>query len=225
MARGESPPQARVDPIHIACSNSACDQALRTPTRSREISGRTPLIVAAQVLDSNDDQPPPRAWQALAACLVRAQASHQELRRRARDHPSTTRAVNQASRQADALGLAIEVDPRRAPRNQNQNYSTPLRQVQTTHDLSADQVKVLATKLARLAHGCVDRPTTILLPAAQVDQDGPPHARAQIDRPLISILRRKVPEIFQAQWWPAPWCARRQHCCPSLLARLARPAK
>jgi len=198
---------------------------LRRPTRWLEIFRQTPPIVAAQVLDSNDAQPPLRVLQAPEACLVRASTSHQESRRRARDHPSTTRALNQASLQVDALDSAIEVDPPRARRNQNQNYSTPLGQAQTMRDWSADQVKVLAIKPAHLAHGCVYQPTTILLQAAQVDQGGPPRARAQIDRPLISILRRKAPEFFQAQWWPAPRCARRQHCCSSLLAHHAKLAK
>ena len=227
MARGESPPQARVDPIHIACSNSACDQALRTPTRWLEIFRQTPPIVAAQVLDSNDDQPPPHAVRALAACWARAPTSHQESRRRARGHPSTTRAVNQASRPVDALDSAIEVDPRRALRNQNQNCSTPLRQAQTTRGCNADQAKVFATKLAHLAHDCVDRPTTIPLQAAPVDQADPPRARGPIHPRPPSILPRKVAAIWQAPWLLAPTFAKysRQLWRPLDPVRRAWPAK
>ena len=195
MARGEWLLQARVDPIHIACSNSACGQVLHTPTRCWEISGRIPPIVAWSTRDSNDDPRRQRAGQALAACWARAQASHQELRRHARGHPSTTRAVNQASRPMDALDSAIEVDQRRALRNQNQNYSTLLRQAQTRRGYNADQAIVFATKPAHLAHDCVDRPTIILLQAAPVDQADPPRARGPIHPRPPSILPRKVAAI------------------------------
>ena len=135
----ESPPRAHVDPIHIGDSNLMCDQAWRRPTRCLEIAHQTRQGVAAQVLDSNDGQQPPRATPMPAACVAHATTVHPISRRRGLDRRLKARFQNQEDPQADAWSSTTAADPRRGAPNQNQNCSTPLLQARTTRGLNADQ--------------------------------------------------------------------------------------
>ena len=177
----ESPPQAPVAPIHIGDSNLMCDQAWRRPTRCLEIVHQTRQGVAAPILDSIDDQQPPRAKPKPAACVARATAVHPVSRQRDLDRRLKARFRNQEDPQADAWSSTTAGDLRQGARNQNQNCSGQLRQAQTMRGLNADQAKAFATMRELPRRDCDGQLKYRPQEAARVDQVCLLRARGQVD--------------------------------------------